>query len=566
MAESEKNEKNEKARNETRTTLRNLQHDLRTPIGQILGYSEMLQEELEERQLFVLTPDLDRVRSAANTLLTLVDGIFRPEEISATPADAAAIEPLGNAGLVSQVAARAHLLLVDDEPANRDLFGRQLERAGYRVTEAASGREALQLISDHPFDLVLLDVLMPEMNGMETLVAIRRSKAASELPIIMATALSGPDDVVDALAAGANDYVTKPFDMPVVSARIQMSLSLRAATDEIEQLAQQLEIRNAFLRRTFGRYLSDEVVANLLDNDDGLQIGGERRKVTILMADLRGFTSLTESIGAAEIVAILNSYLSIMADVIQEYRGTVDEFLGDAILAHFGAVTTGEDDAERAVACAVAMQQAISEVNRVSAERGLPAVEMGIGIATGNVIVGNLGSETRSKHTAIGSAVNLAARIEGQTLGGEVLISEATFEEVRDLVEVDAVREVWPKGFDSLQTIHRVVRIDGDHNLSVPVAAAGFIDLTEPIGVSFSVLEGKEINPTVHFGEIISLSSTGARIATTTALAPLTELRVAPSADASDASYAKVVDVDVDAATATMRFTMKSPVLNLPPS
>ena len=166
------------------------------------------------------------------------------------------------------------------------------------------------------------------------------------------------------------------------------------------------------------------------------------------MADLRGFTSLTEALAPDDIVSILNTYLATMAEVVQAYEGTIDEFLGDAILAHFGALRTRDDDAERAVACVVAMQLAIDDVNRINRSRGLPEVEMGIRVATGEVIVGNLGSEKHSKHTAIGSAVNLASRIQGYTLGGEVLVSDATLIDTAGLVQVDLVREVWPKGFD----------------------------------------------------------------------------------------------------------------------
>ena len=364
------------------------------------------------------------------------------------------------------------LLLVDDEAANRELLRRRLSRAGYEVREADSGRTALSMIEQEVFDLVLLDVLMPEMDGLETLEHIRRSRSVSELPVIMATALAGTSDMVTALEVGANDYVTKPFDMAVVLARIQTQLALRAATSEIEALAQQLEVRNLFLRRTFGRFLSDDVVSSLLESEEGLEIRGERRRVTILVADLRGFTSLTEALAPDEIVSILNTYLATMAEVIQEYQGTIDEFLGDAILAHFGSLTTRDDDAERAVVCAIAMQRAIEEVNRINRAEGLPAVEMGIGLATGDVIVGNLGSEKRSKHTAIGSAVNLASRIEGYTLGGEVLVSQATLDDVDGLVEVDLVREVWPKGFEAPQQVHRVSAIRGKHALTIPAELA----------------------------------------------------------------------------------------------
>jgi adenylate cyclase len=547
---------------EARTTLRKLQHDLRTPLGQILGYSEMLEEELSERDLTQLLPDLRHIRSAATTLLGLVDGVFRSDEVTDPTS------PLGPSGLADEPSTlggrSGRLLLVDDESSNRELLGRQLARAGYNVSQAESGRAALTMIEGCEFDLVLLDVMMPDLNGVQTLEFIRRTRSVSELPVIMATALTGTNDMVAALAAGANDYVTKPFDMALVSARIQAQLTLRAAAQQIEVLVQQLEIRNLFLRRTFGRFLSDDVVTSLLESDDGLEIRGERRRVSILVADLRGFTSLTQALDPDEIVAILNNYLATMADVIQEYEGTVDEFLGDAILAHFGALSTRDDDAERAVACAIAMQLAIEDVNRVNRERRLPAVEMGIGVATGDVIVGNLGSEKRSKHTAIGSAVNLASRIEGYTMGGEILLSQATFDDVAELVQVDRVREVWPKGFEAPQQIHRVVGIRGKYELTVPVDRALFVDLVEPIPVRFALLEGKAVTGLLHDGNIAALSSTGARIVSDADVSELAELRieVAGTEGEDGVCYAKVVDLGAGLeAVFTVRFSTRSTVL-----
>lgn len=551
------------AGSEARTTLRKLQHDLRTPLSQILGYSEMLEEELSERALTDLLPDLEHIRSAATTLLRSVDGLFSADE--APDAPSAEQESIEAARETSTPGGRSgRLILVDDEPANRELLARQLARAGYEVSEAASGRAALTMIEEQAFDLVLLDVMMPDMDGMQTLESIRRTRSVSELPVIMATALAGTDDMVAALEVGANDYVTKPFDMAVVSARIQTQLALRAAASEIETLAQQLEIRNSFLRRTFGRYLSDDVVSSLLESDEGLEIRGERRRVSILVADLRGFTSLTEALAPDEIVSILNNYLATMADVIQEYQGSVDEFLGDAILAHFGALTTREDDAERAVACAIAMQLAIEHVNRTNGERGLPAVEMGIGVATGDVIVGNLGSEKRSKHTAIGSAVNLASRIEGHTLGGEILMSQATFEDVAGLVQVDRVREVWPKGFEAPQQVHRVVGIHGKYELAIPSERALFVELAERIGIRFALLEGKAVSGRVHEGEIAALSSTGARILCDAEVPDLAELRIEiiGTEGADGVCYAKVVDREAGVeAVLTVRFSTRSRVL-----
>ena len=178
------------------------------------------------------------------------------------------------------------ILVIDDEESNRSLLRRRLIGQGYSVSEASSGAGALRMIEDESFDVLLLDFMMPEMDGLETLDAIRKRYSISELPVVMATARTDREDVVRALNHGANDYVGKPFDFSIVIARVQTQLALRTAGREIESLLHQVEIRNAFLRQTLGRYLSDDVAASLLDRDDGLEIAGERRRVTVLMTDL----------------------------------------------------------------------------------------------------------------------------------------------------------------------------------------------------------------------------------------------------------------------------------------
>jgi class 3 adenylate cyclase len=548
---------------ETRTTMRKLQHDMRTPLGQILGYAEMLEEELREREQADLLADVEHVRRAAHVLLGLVDGIFRPEAAPAAAAPDAG--PARAGGAEPATGARTgRLLVVDDEAGNRDLLARRLSRIGYRVVEAEDGPAALRRIEEQEFDLVLLDVIMPGMDGLEVLESIRRTRSVSALPVIMATALTGSGDMVEALRIGANDYVTKPFDLAVVLARIETQMALRAAAREIEGLARQLEIRNAFLRRTFGRYLSDEVVSSLLESHDGLEIRGEKRRVTVVFADLRGFSSLTEVLAPAEIVSILNNYLGTMADVIQRYHGTIDEFLGDAILAFFGAPIARDDDTERAVACAVAMQHAMQDVNRVIRLRGLPEVEMGVGIATGDVIVGNIGSEKRSKYGAVGSAVNLASRIESYSLGGEILVSEATFAELERLVRVDRVREVWPKGFDTALRVHRIAAIAGAHQLEVPAERSAFAELAEPIPVRFAELEGKAVSGRFRDGRLGALSASGARLLCDGEVRELAELRVelAGAAGAGEFCYARVVDASEGPEFAlTLRFSTRSPEL-----
>src|SRR6266852_5153029 len=187
--------------------------------------------------------------------------------------------------------AQGSLLVVDDNPMNRDMLARRLTRRGYTVTVAEDGYQALAMIEAQQFDLVLLDIMMPGLSGLDVLKTLRQRYAVADLPVIMATAKDQSEDIVAALQLGANDYVTKPLDFPVVLARAETQLSLKRAMEEIKRLANQLEKRNRFIKHTFGRYLSEEVVDRLLETPEGLQLGGEKREVTILMSDLRGFTA-----------------------------------------------------------------------------------------------------------------------------------------------------------------------------------------------------------------------------------------------------------------------------------
>ncbi len=557
---------------EGQTTMRHLLHEMRTPLGQIIGYGEMLQEEMEDRGQQDLVPDAQKIQGAARKLLELLEDVFQSGPTAVAPAEAAAAaERAGDAGIAPGAeptgsTAGGRLLLVDDEADNRDLLARRLTKAGYEVTAVEDGTRALHAIESGDFDLVLLDVLMPGLSGLEVLESIRRTRSVSDLPVIMATALAGSQDTVGALRGGANDYVTKPFDMPVVLARIETQLALKRAATEIAALAQQLEIRNAFIRRAFGRYVSDEVVDNLLENPEGLELRGEKRRVTILMSDLRGFSTLTESLAPVQVVSLLNGYLGRMAEIIQAHGGTIDEFLGDAILAFFGAPASREDDAERAVAAAVAMQLAMEDVNRANRDAGLPQVEMGIGIGTGEVIVGNIGSEKRTKYGAVGSPVNLASRIESYTLGGEVLICGETLAAVAKLVRAEPPREVHPKGLEAPIFIHSVRGIRGAYGLELPDSASEWTELADEVPVRFALLEGKQVSEASCSGSFFALSQTGARLRSDDALPELADLRIeildGSGAPRPGAFYAKVVRAEPGAeGTVLVRFTSRSPAL-----
>ena len=355
----------------------------------------------------------------------------------------------------------AVILVVDDNEMNRDLLSRRLARKGFDVAVADSGEAALTWLDNNPCDLVLLDIMMPGLSGIEVLERLRTRLDVGELPIIMATAKGEQSDIVDALRRGANDYVTKPLEFPVVLARVNTQLALKAANDRNRKLSAELERRNQFIRQVFGRYLTDEVAETLLDSPEALQMGGERREISILLADLRGFTPFAAERDPQDVMQVVNTFLSAMTDVIIAHGGTIDEFIGDAILALFGAPRMQPDHARKAVACALAMQEAMSEVNRINREAGLPEVAMGIGINTGEVVVGNIGSEKRSKYGVVGHNMNMAARIESFTEGGQILIAESTRAACGERLQISQTFEVRPKGFDHDIPIHEVESFGG---------------------------------------------------------------------------------------------------------
>ena len=196
-------------------------------------------------------------------------------------------------------------------------------------------------------------------------------------------------------------------------------------------------------------------------------MGGEKRKISMIMTDLRGFTSLSERLPPQRVVALLNRYLTTMVSVIKQYQGTIDEFIGDAIFVLFGAPLWQEDDAQRAVACAVAMQLAMAAINEQNREEDLPEIEMGIGVHTGQVVVGNIGSPERMKYGVVGSHVNLTSRIQSYTTGGQILISEATRQEVGQILRLGKQSEVKAKGIEHPITLFEVFGIGGKHKLQL---------------------------------------------------------------------------------------------------
>jgi len=549
-----------------------LRHDLRTPLHQIVGYAELLEDEVRDAGHEGYVADLHKVRAAARRALEIVDQCFPSGEGAEAPVVFREPEgdPPSRDSERDQVAVPAlrppaeplvpgsiSLLVVDDNELNRDMLSRRLGSRGFRVEVAEDGTSALAMAEARDFDLVLLDVMMPGLSGIDVLKRLRERFSESDLPVVMATARDTTEDVVEALRLGANDYVTKPLDFAVVLARVETQLTLRRQKQEIRSLVENLELRNRFIQSLFGRYLSEEVVSDLLASPEGPKIGGEQRRVTLLMSDLRGFTPLTEGLKPQQVLRLLNSYLGAMADVVLAHQGTVDEFVGDAILAIFGAPVARPDDARRAVACAVAMQEALAALNRGNETLSLPRLEMGIAVHTGEVIVGNIGSERRTKYGVVGSAVNHAGRIESFTVGGQVLISDATLREAGEGVRVGERLAVDAKG-----TREPIVVYDlrGLGEASVPGAPDGPLRLKVPLNVLCHVVVGKRVQAEAFGGRLVELSVRSGSLLTPRRLRPLSNLKLElrPQDRGPLEIYAKVMHVSADGSVA-LRFTPLRP-------
>ena len=334
--------------------------------------------------------------------------------------------------------------------------------------------------------------------------------------------------------------------------------------NDLKRMAEQVDLRNRFIRETFGRYLTDEIVTTLLESPTGLHMGGEKRNVTMLMSDLRGFTALSERLAPKRVVAILNCYFATMIKVIKEYEGTIDEFIGDAIFVLFGAPTWREDDAQRAVACGVAMQLAMESVNEYVRREDLPEVEMGIGIHTGQVVVGNIGSPERMKYGVVGSHVNLTSRIQSYTTGGQILISETTRKELGSVVRVGKRMEIKAKGIAQPVTLCEVLGIGGRHKLFLPAMTEPLVPMREELEVKCANVDGTQVDLRLFEGRLLSVSSKGAEVWLREPVATLSNLMLQfagrNGATVPGALYAKVVGaVPGSDSVFVLRFSSMSP-------
>jgi class 3 adenylate cyclase len=332
-----------------------------------------------------------------------------------------------------------------------------------------------------------------------------------------------------------------------------------------EQLTDYIEKRD-FIRDTFGRYVTQEVVKRLLEDKDALEMGGETREVSMLISDLRGFTALTTDMEPEEIIAFLNRYLGKMIEILLDYHAVIDEIVGDGILAFFGAPEPLEDHPVRAVACAMAMQAAMDEINFLNEADGLPHLEMGVAVNTGAVVVGNIGSERRAKYSVVGAHVNFTSRIESFALGGQVLISAATYERVKDLVEIGDVLSAEMKGIPGLANLYEVRSIGGPYNIQLKARQEALVQLPEPVKVHLHRIQEKVVIGVNEEVWVTHLSETAVQVTFAGELVEWEDVRLQMSnpqgAPVPGKVYGKVTQVKPGAEgqfTATIRFTSVSP-------
>ncbi|MCH9670845.1 MAG: response regulator [Gammaproteobacteria bacterium] len=407
-----------------------LRHDLRTPINAIKGYGEMLLEDLDELGAESLQPDLKRLLTHANTLLGRIDSIVQfsrkdGQTVRGMPSSQRAASELMQslAALDDETESieTGHILVVDDIESNRDLLSRRLRRDGHTVSVAASGKEALDALSAQRFDIVLLDLMMPEMNGFQVLTHMKADIELRNIPVVMVSALDETDSVIRCIEAGADDYLTKPFNDFLLKARIKSGLENKHWSDDERR-------QRRFIREAFSRFVAPTVVDRLLEDPSHLSLGGERLDITCVFTDLADFTAMIERSAPSRVIPILNRYLDGMCRIVLEHQGTMDKIVGDALHAIFGAPLAQTDHPERAVRCALALDQFAREFAAENAARQVNFGATRIGVHSGVAVVGNFGGDTFFDYTAHGDVINTAARMENvnKYLGTTICVSTDT--------------------------------------------------------------------------------------------------------------------------------------------
>lgn len=522
-----------------------LRHDIRNTVGLVSGYAEILEDEVAHQpkslaELRAIQKGTGRFLSSLDELSALVS-----DEEQASSVDELISTLSTTARSRTEATLGRKVLLVDDNDSNRELVGLQLNRLGIEVAEARTGHEALSALAAKSIDLVLLDLMLPDINGYDLLKRIKRDKNWRHLAIIIISGVKDEQSALRCLEAGASDYIVKPVNATLLRARVTALLERKVWEDKESAYLSNLEASYDFIRKVFGRYLSNDVMQRLLYDGDGLTLGGERREVTILLADIRSFSVISQQLSPEDCVRLLNNYFAVMTDIIMSYQGTVDEFIGDGILAIFGAPLSDALHSDHAVACALAMQQAMPHVNEYNVASGLPAIDIGIGINTGPVVVGNVGSELRTKYGVVGHHVNIASRIESCTVGGQVLASADTLAKMQATPHWRKTLEVNVKGSTEPLQIYDLTGIGVPFDIILPERDVPMEFLAEPVELSVRLMQGERLSQSVGVGYVIALNGRELLLELDLSLSALEEVQLMLPDEGEDSlAYARVMGVD----------------------
>ena len=363
------------------------------------------------------------------------------------------------------------ILVVDDLPQNVRLLEAVLAPRGFGIVAASSGAEALERAGAVGVDLVLLDVLMPEMDGFEVCRRLRGDPATQFLPVVMITA-SGEPEKLAAIEAGADDFVAKPFDQSELVARVRSLVRIKRYHDTIEAQAAELAAWNRELEQRVAqqvdalermgrlrRFLSPQLAELVVTSGDESFLQSHRRDITVVFCDLRGFTSFAETVEPEDVMRVLGQYHAALGDLVQRFEGTLERFTGDGLMVIFNDPLPCPDAPQRAVRMAVAMRGRMEELTAEWRDQGYE-LDFGVGIAQGHATLGRIGFEARQDYSAIGSVTNLAARLCGAAAPRQILISQRVYAAAQECVVADSVGELELRGFARPTRAYNVVGLD----------------------------------------------------------------------------------------------------------
>jgi adenylate cyclase len=366
---------------------------------------------------------------------------------------------------------RSVVLVVDDVSENVRLLEAVLAPRGYDVRSAATGEEALELVASTPIDVVLLDILMPGMDGYEVCRRLRADPETEFLPVVMITA-SGDQEKVAAIEAGADDFVAKPFDHAELLTRVRSLLRIKQYHDTIEGQAAQLAEWNEQLEERvrqqvdelervgrLRRFLSPQLADLVMSSGDDSFLESHRKEITVVFCDLRGFTAFAETVEPEDVMRVLGQYHGALGDLVHRFEGTLERFTGDGLMVFFNDPMPCPDAPQRAVRMAVAMRGRVAQLSEEWSRMGYD-LHLGVGIAQGHATLGRIGFEGRSDYAAIGSVTNLAERLCGEAGPEQILVSQRVHAAAEDIVTAEPLGELALRGFSRPTKVYNVVGLD----------------------------------------------------------------------------------------------------------